>query len=287
MRLKDIYNSNKTQISFEIFPPKGEDKAQKIDNLISELKVLKKYNPALISITYGACGTNRESTIEIAKRIKSEVGVIPMQHFTCICSQKQYIQDYLNEIEEMGLENILALKGDEPKDNLVCYRDFQYANELVEFIREKSNLDIAVAGYPEKHPSAESLDEDIKNLKKKCDAGASVIFTQMFFENDNFYKYCDKVRKIGINLPIVAGIFPISDYKQIRKIAEMSGAYLPPKMLEKLEKYQNSKEDTMKFSIEYSINQCQELVENGASGLHFYTLNKSYMTGEIIKNLSL
>ena len=286
MRLKDIYNSDKTQISFEVFPPKGDDKAQKIDNLISELNVLKKHNPALISITYGACGTNRESTIEIAKRIKNEVGVIPMQHFTCICSQKQYIHDYLKEIESMGLENILALKGDEPKDNLVCYKDFAYANELVQFIRENSSLDIAVAGYPEKHPTAPSLDDDIKNLKRKCDAGASVIFTQMFFENDNFFKYQDKVRKIGVNLPIVAGIFPISDYKQITKIAEMSGAYLP-KMLTKLEKYQNSKEDTMKFSIEYSINQCQELIENGVSGLHFYTLNKSYMTSEIIENLSL
>ena len=131
------------------------------------------------------------------------------------------------------------------------------------------------------------MDEDIKNLKKKCDAGASVIFTQMFFENENFFKYRDKVRKIGVKLPIVAGIFPISDFKQITKIAEMSGAYLPPKMLEKLEKYKDSKSDTMKYSIEYSINQCQELIENGVSGLHFYTLNKAYMTGEIIKNLSL
>ena len=118
MRLTTIYSSDSTQISFEVFPPKGEDKEQKNDNLINELRELKKYNPALISITYGACGTNRESTIEIAKRIKDELGIIPMQHFTCICSQKQYIKDYLNEIEAMGLENILALKGDEPKEIL-------------------------------------------------------------------------------------------------------------------------------------------------------------------------
>lgn len=285
MKLSEIYNSDKTKISFEIFPPKSENYKEKLEELKNELKELKQANPALISITYGACGSNRNSTIEIAKIIKDEIGIIPMQHLTCVCSKRKFIQDYIQEIESMGLENVLALRGDEPKDNTVCHRDFLHADELVKYIKENSNLEVAVAGYPEKHPLAPSLDDDIKRLKNKVDMSASCIFNQMCFENKNFLKYRDKCEAYGILKPQIAGIIPITNYKQIKRITEMCEAQMPKRLVENLEKYKNNPEDIVKYGIDFASEQCASLIEEGVAGLHFYTLNKSSSTIKIIKNI--
>lgn len=285
MKLSEIYNSNKTKISFEIFPPKGENQKEKLEELKAELKKLKEANPALISITYGACGANRNSTIEIAKMIKEEIGAIPMQHLTCVCSSYQFIQDYLKEIEDLGLKNVLALRGDEPKDNTVCHRDFNFAYELVEYIKKYSALEIAVAGYPEKHPLAKNLEDDIKSLKAKVDAGAACIFNQMCFDNDNFLSYRDKCEAMGVSKPQIAGIIPITNYKQIKRITEMCEAQMPKKLVENLEKYKNNPEDIIKYGIDFASEQCANLIEEGVSGLHFYTLNKASSTVKILKNI--
>ena len=285
MKLSEIYNSGETKISFEIFPPKSENYEEKLKELEQELIRLKQVNPALISITYGACGSNRNSTIEIAKMIKEKIGIIPMQHLTCICSSLQFIQDYIKEIEDMGLENVLALKGDEPKDNLVCYKDFLYANELVKYIKKHSSLEVAVAGYPEKHPSAPSLDEDIKRLKAKVDTGAVCIFNQMCFDNTNFLKYRDKCTASGITKPQIAGIFPITNYKQIKRITTMCEAQMPKKLVENLEKYKDNQEDITKYGIDFASEQCAELIQEGVAGLHFYTLNKASATLKILENI--
>ncbi len=285
MKLSEIYNSNKTKISFEIFPPKGENYEAKLEELKGELKALKELEPSLISITYGACGTNRSSTIEIAKIAKEEIGIIPMQHLTCVCSSYQFIQDYIKEIEDMGLENVLALKGDEPKDNLLCHKDFAHANELVEYIKKHSSLEVAVAGYPEKHPLAKSLEEDIKRLKTKVDMGASCIFNQMCFDNGNFLKYRDKCEALGILKPQIAGIIPITNYKQIKRITEMCEAQMPKILVENLEKYKDNPSDIIKYGIDFACEQCAELIEEGVAGLHFYTLNKASSTVKILKSI--
>ena len=285
MKLSEIYNSSETKISFEIFPPKGENYEAKLEELKIELIKLKEINPALISITYGACGSNRNSTIEIAKMVKEKIGVIPMQHLTCICSSLQFIQEYIKEIEDMGLENVLALKGDEPKDNLVCYKDFLYANELVEYIKKHSALEVAVAGYPEKHPSAPSLEDDIKRLKTKVDTGAVCIFNQMCFDNNNFLKYRDLCTASGITKPQIAGIFPITNYKQIKRITSMCNAQIPKKLVENLEKYKDNQEDIIKYGIDFASEQCAELMQEGVAGLHFYTLNKAEATLKILENI--
>lgn len=294
MRLSEIYKpvgekKTKTPISYEIFPPKAVDEnaeKQKIETLLKELKILKEFNPALISITYGAGGTNRGSTIELARKINTELELNIMQHFTCVCSTKNFIENYLKEIESLDIKNILALKGDPPKDCVTVEQDFSYANELVEFISQNFALDIAVAGYPEKHPAALTLQDDIKNLKQKITVGGCAIFTQLFFENDNFYRYCELLNEQDIKVPVVAGILPVSNFSQLGKMAQMCGVVLPSKMVERFEKFQNSEEDTTKMGIEFALNQCEKLIEFGVSGLHFYTLNRAHPTKEIIRCLS-
>lgn len=291
MRLSEIYKpfwegdkTDKVPISYEIFPPKSKN----YDALIEQLRFLKEFNPALISITYGAGGTNRESTLELARKIKTELELNLMQHFTCVCSTREFIENYLKEIESLDIKNILALKGDPPKDCSeaeVALQDFSYANELVEFIKQKSALEIAVAGYPEKHPAAPTLVEDISNLKRKINAGGTAIFTQLFFENDNFYKYCELLSANKINIPVIAGILPVSNFSQLEKMACMCGTTLPRTMVEKFEKYKDNEADTIKMGVEFAILQCQKLIEFGVSGLHFYTLNRAHPTKEIIQNL--
>lgn len=280
MNLKEIYSGHKTVISFEIFPPDTE-----IEKLYSELDLLNIYKPALISLTYGAAGKNRGLSIEILEHIKTQLNTEVMPHFSCICNSKTMIEESLLKFKKLGIENILALRGDIPNEKILCVKDFKYANELVEFIRQKTNLSIAVAGYPEGHIESPSLDADINNLKRKIDAGGSVIYTQLFFDNEKFYRYVDLVRRKGISVPIIPGVMPIISIKQIEKMTKLAKIEIP-KILEKnIEKYKDSPDDIKKFGIEYGIEQCIDLVENKVKGLHFYTLNKSKATTEILGNI--
>ena len=284
--LKEIYSPDKIALSYEIFPPKEDSNGTKLQSLYSELSLLKKYNPNLISVTYGAGGSNRNLSLDIILHIYENLDVNVMPHFTCICSKKEDIENYLNEIEKYNIINILALRGDEPKDITVCYRDFRYANELVEFIKSNTNLSIAVAGYPEGHIDAPDLDTDISNLKKKISAGGEVIFTQMCFDNDMFFKYAEKLRKSGINTPIVFGLLPVLSFKQFEKMMSMAKVSVPKKMLDGLYKYKENSDDVKKFSIDFTTEQAQAIIDSKlVSGLHFYTLNKSYSTSAILDNL--
>ena len=214
-----------------------------------------------------------------------------MPHFTCVCSDKSFIEKYLDEINTFGIENILALKGDEPEDlgkiGGVCHRDFRLAYELVEFIKKKTELEIAVAGYPEGHIDADSLEDDIKHLKTKIQKGGSVVFTQFFFENDKFYKYLELLDKNGVNIPVVAGLLPVISYEGLLRMIKLSGIKPSTKVLNTFEKYKNSKEDTIKVGVEQASIQALDLVQNGVSGLHFYTLNKARSTSEVLKNIGL
>ena len=279
MELSEIYQNNKPQISFEIFPPKDGN----ISKLFDELRILKKYNPALVSLTYGANGGTRDFSFEILRMIL-DLELNPMPHFTCICTTKELIEHYIVQIENMGIENILALRGDKAINDNVCNLEFQYANELVDFIHQKTTLSIGVGGYPEGHPQAESLDKDIENLKRKVDSGASAIFTQLFFDNTKFYNYVEKVRNAGITIPVIPGILPVRSYNQAQKMIEMTRVNLPDNLKNKLEKYPN---DVKKLGIDYAVKQCQNLVDNGVKGLHFFTLNHSDMISKILDKIQI
>lgn len=282
MELSEIYRNNdvhnsKVKFSFEIFPPKDGD----ISELFDELRVLKKYNPVLVSLTYGANGGSRTFSIELLRTIL-DLEMNAMPHFTCVCSSKEVVEHYINQIENMGIENILALRGDIPEDVEVCNFDFKYANELVEYITNRSTLSIGVAGYPEGHIESQSLAQDIENLKRKVDAGASAIFTQLFFDNEKFFRYVELVRKAGINLPIIPGIMPIRSAKQIHHMTSMAKISIS-KAIEDI--IVNEPEDIRSFGVDYVSNQCRELVDFGVNGLHFFTLNHSDLTSKIIENI--
>lgn len=269
MRLSEIYSNTKPVISFEIFPPKTENGET---TLIEELTILKQYNPAFISVTYGAGGSTREKTFELVMRIKNELNIQPMPHFTCVGSTRDDILEYIKNFEGNGIESILALRGDPPKGEEKFTRPscgFGYANELVEFIKANTDLSIGVAAYPECHQECCSLDVDIENLKRKVDAGAEAIITQLFYDNECFLSFREKITQKGIDLPIIPGILPITSNNQIEKIVAMSGCKLPDDF-------------TAEKGVEFAVKQCNELIKEGVKGIHFYTLNKSHAVKAVL-----
>ena len=280
MKLREIYSDKKSRpvISFEVFPPNSDN-----GNLLDEIKVLKKYNPEFVSLTYGAGGKGGKS-FELLQQIKA-LGLNVMPHFTCITSSKESIKSALIKIEQAGVENVLALRGDIPDFEINRNFDFSYANELVKFIKERTNLSIGVTGYPEGHIESPDLYTDIKNLKKKVDAGADVIFTQLFFDNKKYFDYVNILRDEGINLPVIPGIMPIISEKQITKMTSMAKITVPDIVKEKIEQYKNNSKSLQAFGIDYATQQCLELLEKGACGLHFFTLNKSHSTSKILDNI--
>ena len=285
MKLKEIYSQGKKPvISYEVFPPKDDADGEKLKNLFEELNKLMVFNPSLISVTYGAGGSNRNESIEIIRRIKQELKIPPMPHFTCVSTSTKNISEYLKTIESFEVKNILALRGDVPNEGNVCH-DFKHADELVQYIKSNTDLSVAVAGYPEGHKECESFEKDLFYLKQKTGKGADVIYTQMFFNNEHYFSFVEKCSNIGITQPVIPGILPVSSYNQLLKMADMCKVEIPQKMKTVLEKYQEDKDYTKKYAIEYAAQQCSELLQNGVKGLHFYTLNKAYAVSEILKYL--
>ena len=276
MKLREIYSTDKTVISFEVFPPKSEP-----EKLLKETAILANHNPAFISLTYGA-GGNENKSFNLLKNIKN-AGINVMPHFTCITSSKENIEKDIKKLTELGIENILALRGDIPQDKSLMKHDFHYANELVSFIKEKTKLSVGVAGYPEGHIESPDLKTDIDNLKRKVDAGADAIFTQLFFENGFFFDYVNRVRDVGITIPVIAGIMPVISKKQVNKMTSMENISVPKKLKEALEKYPDNA--LLEFGIEFASEQCRGLIKENVKGLHFYTLNKSYSTDKILNNI--
>ncbi len=280
MKLKEIYSDKtpKPVISFEVFPPHSD-----YNKLLKEIKILKNYNPEFISLTYGAGGKGGKS-FELLQQIKS-LGINVMPHFICITSSKESIESALVKMEQTGVENVLALRGDIPDTDIKHYFDFNHANDLVKFIKDRTNLSIGVAGYPEGHIESQDLFSDIQNLKKKTEAGADVIFTQLFFDNQKYFDYIEILKKEGINLPVIPGIMPIISEKQITKMTSMAKITVPHIVREKIEKYKDDLKSLQNFGIDYATKQCIELIEKGVEGLHFFTLNKSYSTSKILDNI--
>lgn len=298
MTLREIYSKNtelscgffkekRPIVSFEIFPPKNDEDGAKLDKLISHLGVLKQYNPAFISLTYGAGGTTQNSSLEIIKRVQNELGFNVMPHFTCVNTSRAHVKDYLKEIQDLGIKNILALRGDIPQGVEQKNFDFHYANELVEFIKAETSLSIGVAGYPECHIDCDDPSLDLANLKRKVDAGADAIYTQMFFDNDKYLNFVQRAKEVGISIPIIPGILPIMSYGQLERMLTMARVTLPQSLMNRLEKHKDSSEDIKKIGIEFASHQCQQLIDADVAGLHFYTLNTSSSVGKILDNLEL
>lgn len=285
LTIKEIYSQGKLAVTYEVFPPKTEqDKL----NLMEELKKLKKFSPQFISVTYGAGGSTQQRSTDLLNVIieSCEVSVVP--HFTCIGSNKESILQFLQILKNLNIKNILALRGDPPQNNPAynpALDSFKHANELVEFLRSNSDLNIAVAGYPDKHPEAKTLEEDIDNLKRKVDAGASAVITQLFYANDNFFKFTEKTKKAGINVPVIPGILPLTNYNQVERIISLCGAVISKEMKEQLELNKNDKETVRKIGIEHAVYQIKELIKFGIKGVHMYTLNKAEVSTKVLENI--
>lgn len=285
MKINEMYGK-KFVVSFEIFPPKTP--AGDI-SLWKEMELLSAYKPDFVSVTYGAGGSTRARTLSIAVRLRDEYGITPIAHFTCAGSSRDDIRAYIKTAKEMGIDNILALRGDPPAGESVFTPNpegFSHANELIEFIRDMGGFTIAAAGYPEVHTEASDRETDLLNLKKKQDAGAHFIITQLFYDNNVFYDFMDRVRKININIPIIPGIMPITAKGQIDKLVNLSGTHIPLALLDKLNKC-SSPEDEAKIGLEFSAAQCMELKSFGVEGLHIYTMNRSRPVINIMKELNL
>ena len=286
IRFSDFYQNKQTTFSIEIYPPKTERGAL---HLFEELTLLKAIHPAFVSVTYGAMGSTRHLTKDLALKIHQELEMTTAFHFTCVGLYKEEIKKYVNKLADAGLSLVVALRGDIPTEMGTVFvppaNGFCYANELVLYLREFNRFSIAVAGYPEKHIEAKSFDEDLKNLKRKVESGADIIITQLFFDNEDYYRFVDRVRKMGIHQPVIAGIMPILSFEQIEKITKMCGAKVPQNLSERLLLAKEDPQKIRQIGIEHAIRQCQDLVKQGVPGIHFYCLNKSYAVLKVVEGL--
>ena len=281
MKIREIFD-RKTVFSFEVFPPK---KTSPIETIYSTLEQLRDLRPDFISVTFGAGGSgNSVYALDIASKLLAD-GITPMLHLPCINFTKQEIADTLARAKECGVENILALRGDINPD-IEPVKDFAHASDLISYIRTQGDFDIAGACYPEAHPDAEDLDEDIENLKIKVEAGADHLISQLFFDNDFFYEFRDKAAQKGINVPIEAGIMPVVNKNMIERMVTTCGASLPGKFVKIMQRYEHNPEALRDAGIAYAINQIVDLAASGVDGVHLYTMNNPYVASKISEAVS-
>lgn len=278
MRIADIYKEKKNVLSFEIFPPKKDDELKNID---ATLEILCELNPDYISVTFGAGGSsNNNKTIDLAKKIKHEYHVEPVVHLTCLCYDKQEIDEFAKVLQAEGIENVLALRGDR-NPNLPEKPDFKYASNLVKHLNANYDFCIAGACYPECHPESESRVSEIRNLKKKVDAGAEVLLSQLFFDNDFFYRFVDDCRIGGIDVPITPGIMPVINGAQIMRMVNLCGASLPSKFEKIIKRYGDNKQALYDAGMSYALSQIIDLLANDVDGIHLYTMNNPAVARKI------
>ncbi len=284
MKIIDIIKADKPALSFEVFPPKTSGSFESVKNATEQIATLK---PSFMSVTYGAGGGTSEFTGALAENIKKNFGVESIAHLTCINSTKDDINSRLCGLKERGIENILALRGDitpENKDKIKF--DYKYASELVEDIKRFGDFCIGGACYPEIHPESSNQQEDIKNLKIKVDAGCEFLTTQMFFDNNILYNYLYKIREAGISVPIVAGIMPVTNANQIKRILSLSGTYLPQRFKSIVDRYGYNPEVMAQAGIAYATEQIIDLYANGINAVHVYSMNKPEIAKKIQENIS-
>lgn len=280
--IKNLFETKKPTISFEVFPPKKDDE---FEGVYVTLDKLSELHPDFISVTYGAGGSRSKKTVEIASYIKNTLGIEALAHMTCVGNKKEDIDKVCEELVAANIDHVLALRGDRPAymtDEQYESRDFAYANELITYMKSKTDLHIAGACYPEKHFEAMSKRADIANLKNKVATGCDFLITQLFMNNDVFYDFQEKCLANGITTPICAGIMPITSAKQVATTISLSGTSIPKAFSDLVARYGDSPEDMRKAGIDYAIRQILDLKEYGADGIHIYSMNKPKMTAEIM-----
>lgn len=283
MKISEILQRKKTSISFEFFPPK------KLENehiLFETIEELKRYKPDFVSITYGAGGSSRDKTLEWSKIIKDRFMLNVMMHLTCVAQSKQDVDVIVNLLKEYGIVNILALRGDLPEgfpDEMIK-KDFQFASDLVNYLKNKDDFSIGVAGYPEGHVNSVNLEKDMDYLKRKVDMGADFIITQLFFINSHFFEFMNRIEKFNIKVPVIAGIMPITNINQVLRFTKMCGASVPEHIYKSMEG--RDEVYMLKKGVDFAVGQCAELLSFGVRGLHFYTLNKSEAATMVLNEIS-
>lgn len=285
MKIRDLFQTQAQTISFEFFPPKTPEDVEVLFDRMRELRAL---SPSFISVTYGAGGSTRRNTIDLVCRMQEEVGIVAMAHLTCVGHSQAELREVLRELQDRGVENLMCLRGDPPQGETTFVPTpdgFSHAAQLVTLARSLDDFSIGVAGYPEPHPECADKALDLRHLKEKVDRGVDFVTTQLFFDNRDYFDFCRRARDIGIKTRIIPGIWPITNYKQIVRVAKMCGATIPEALLRKLEPVADDTQAVFEVGVEWSWRQCEELLAGGAPGIHFYTLNRSLATQRIFERL--
>lgn len=287
MRIIDLFGRGQPVLSFEFFPPKTESGTRALLKTVVELK---EFSPAYVSVTYGAMGTTRHKTVDLAVQFKAELGVETLCHLSCVGATREVLTEVLGELQAARIDNVLALGGDPPKDSADCVLPedgFTHANELAAFVKSQGDFCVGGACYPEGHIDAPSKESDLFYCKKKVEDGVDFLITQLFFDNRDYFDFVQRARDVGIDVPIVPGIMPITNFKQIRRFTRLCGATIPTAVEEALSPLEDDLEQVEDYGVTYAAGQCQELLDGGAPGLHLYTLNRSRSTIRILERLGL
>lgn len=283
--IKECFQQKRPVISFEVFPPKKEDD---FANAFTVLDSLSELHPDFISVTYGAGGSKSKKTVEIASYIQNQLHIPALAHLTCVGSRRQDIDTIAAQLQENGISHVMALRGDRPadmSDEIYDGREFTHASDLIRYLSSNTSLHMGGACYPEKHYEAATMEEDLQNLRKKCEAGAEFLISQLFFDNESFYRFLEQARAVGIQAPISAGIMPITTPKQIGTTVTLSGSSVPKKLADIIASYGDDPADMRKAGIEYAIGQIQDLKDSGVDGIHIYTMNRPKVAAEILAGI--
>ena len=282
MKIREILEQGRPTLSFEVFPPKTEDKYETVEQAAKEIARL---SPDFMSVTYGAGGGTSRYTVDIASVLNNEYHVPALAHLTCVSSTRQQVHHVLTELKERGIENVLALRGDIPKDKKVAH-DYRYASELIREIKKSGDFCIGAACYPVGHVESANKTADIGYLKEKVEAGCDFVTTQMFFDNNILYNYLYRIREKGVMVPVVAGIMPVTNVSQIKRICEMSGTYLPSRFKAIVDRFGDNPAAMKQAGIAYATEQIIDLIANGVNGIHVYSMNKPDVAWRIQESLS-
>lgn len=283
MFIKDLFLHKKLTISFEIFPPK---QSISLDGIYKTVTELKELNPDFISVTYGAGGSSKDRSIELAATIKNNFGIDTVSHLTCITSTKQEVKDILDELQKNNIENILALRGDIPKGFVLPGKlDYNSSKDLICELTQRGGFSITAAAYPEGYMGSGDVEQEVRHLKDKVDCGAEVLITQLFFDNNSFYEFKEKLYKHNVKVPVIAGIMPPIDKNSINRISGISGASIPTRLKKLLDKYEYLPEALSEVGIVYAAEQVSDLVANGVEGIHLYTMNKAEVVKKVLKQV--
>lgn len=283
--INDLLNRTKTSLSLEVSPPKTEEEFQAV---FGKLDTLASLQPDFISCTYGAGGSRAGKTVEIVSYIQNKLHIDAIAHMTCVGFKQDDLKKNCEALVKEGVQYVMALRGDRPQamtDEQFNGREFFYASDMVRYLKANTSLQIAGACYPEKHYEAESFEIDLSHLKEKVDAGAGFLITQMFFDNNIFYRFMEQIRGIGITVPVCAGIMPITSAKQLGTSVTLSGSSIPKELSDMIAKHGEDKEDMRKAGIDYAVRQIQDLKAHGVEGIHIYTMNRPKTTAEIVAQI--